>query len=97
MEIIQMPVISTGHITLEVCRRLGAGAGQTRLWCPVAKYEDYGFFLYLDEPSDYTGTDPVPTCLMDIANWLKAQGFKDCWVRLDCDAAPVPGLPYYDW
>lgn len=97
MEIITMPVISTGHITLEVCRRLEAGPGQTRLWCPVAMYEGYGLFLYLDEPSDCTDADPVPDCLMAIANWLKAQGFRDCWVRLDRDADPVPGLPYYDW
>lgn len=97
MEIIQMPVISTGHIPHEVCRRLEAGSDHPQQWCPAAEYGDYGFFLYLDEPFDYTGEDPVPECLMGIANWLKAQGFRDCWVRLDRDADLVPSLPFYEW
>lgn len=47
LEIHTIPVINTAHVTEEVSRRLSDGSGQ---WCACAKYKDYGFFLYLDEP-----------------------------------------------
>ena len=88
----RIPEISTAHITQEVSERLDRN---DNLWCSHANYEGCGHFIYLDEP--YDGVELVPQCLLDIRDWLKAHGFTDRWVRLDCDADTVPDLPVYDW
>ena len=97
LEIHTIPVISTAHITREVANRLDS---EHQPWCACACYRDVGFFLYLDEHSDMD--EPVPQCLLDIRDWrmsLEREGKLDnCrWVRLDCDADTVDGLPTYDW
>lgn len=93
----KIPVISTAHITQEVAARLDKDDCP---WVALAVYQDCGYFLYLDEPSDLD--EPVPKCLMDIRDWrrkLEREGVLDnsCWVRLDCDAEKVNGLTSYPW
>lgn len=97
LEVHTIPVISTAHLTREVADRLD---GEHQSWCACAVYRDVGFFLFLDEPND--GDEPVPQCLLDIRDWrmkLEQEGRLDNsrWVRLDCDAEVVEGLPTYDW
>lgn len=93
-----IPVISTAHIDLATNNALDLDAAR---WGAGANFAGCGYFLFLDEPQDYDGA-PVPQCLIDIRNWLRAQeeaGTVDnCrWVRLDCDADTIDGLPTYDW
>lgn len=98
LEIHTIPVISTAHITEEVAKQLRRNPYR---WCAGTAFSDYGFFLFLDDPTPERG-DTVPQCLLDILDWrmkLEREGKLDNsrWVRLDCDADPVDGLPTYDW
>lgn len=94
VEILEIPAISTAHITEEVSDRLSADGGA---WCPVAEYIGVGFFVWLDEPHDHSGAkEPVPQCLLDITAWLKKRR-RTGLVMLDCDADTVPELPVYGW
>lgn len=96
LEVVRMPVISTAHLTKEVAEIL-LKQGNDNPWVPCANWE-YGHFLYLDDPEAREGEDEADiTCLYAIRDWLREQGFTDSWVRLDCDAEPVEGLPTYDW
>jgi hypothetical protein len=90
LEVHQVPVISTAHLTEETSKALTA-LGNENTWCVCASWE-HGFFLYLDELDD-----DVPQCLRDIADWLKRRGFTDCWVRLDSDADRADTLTAYEW
>lgn len=93
-----IPVISTAHIDLATNSLLDRNPAQ---FGAGASYEGCGYFLYLDEPQSYDGHE-VPQCLLDIRDWLRkceATGELDnCrWVRLDCDADSIEGLPTYNW
>ena len=96
LEVLRVPVISTAHLTREVAGILES-KGNDNPWVPCAEWE-YGFFLYLEDPEAREEESEADiTCLYAIRDWLREQGFKDCWVRLDCDADKVEGLPTYDW
>jgi hypothetical protein len=88
---ITMPVISTAHLDEQTAAAMSA-QGSKSPWCTVVSWE-YGFFAYLEE---LVMTD-TPKCLVEVCEWLAEEGYTDCWVRFDCDAAPVEGLPTYDW
>lgn len=93
IEVHEIPVISTSHLTEEVAKLLTELKGQNP-WTPCATWE-YGYFLFLDRPEE--SDEDVPQCLLDIRNWLKAKGFESCWVRLDGSADIQPDLPAYEW
>lgn len=105
MELQTLPVISTNHLTQEVAERLTA-SGNKNPWCVCASWE-HGFFLHLDDlEAAECEADPMPQCLIDIRDWLRAKNlictdgdrtFRGDWVRLDGDADPVDDLPSYDW
>lgn len=90
IEVHQIPVISTSHLTREVAEQLTRERDKNP-WCTCAAWE-HGYFLYLDELPE-----GAPKCLEDICQWLKKHSFTACWVRLDCDGAPQEDLPTYDW
>lgn len=95
-ETMQVPVISTGHLSPEVAKLLGE-RGDNNPFIPCAVWE-YGYFIYLDEPEARESDEEVDIqCLLAIRDWLRAKGYRDGWVRLDCDADRVPDLPFYDW
>ena len=54
-----------------------------------AEYE-FGWFLYLD-PDHGWGLEWYD----DLVEHFRPAGYE--WVRLDCDADPVPELKTYDW
>lgn len=94
METLTIPVISTAHLTKEVAQLLtDKGDENPHISCAAWQY---GYFLYLDEPEIPEGGADIQ-CLIDIRDWLRRNRFSDCWVRLDCDADAVDGLPTYDW
>lgn len=99
VEIHRIPFISTAHLTQDVADMF-TQQGDDNPWCPCAGFE-YGYFLFLDALEN-DDTVETPRCLIDIRDWLSSQEeagvvFNSRWVRLDRDAAPVPGLPTYDW
>ena len=98
LEVHNIPVISTSHLTKDVAARLDQDAST---WCGGAGYQGCGYFLYLDEPSA-PEAESVPQCLLDIRDWrmqLEKEGKLDNsrWVRLDWDADTVDGLRVYEW
>lgn len=87
--VMTVPVISTAHMPSSdaiVDLIISKSAA-----CAV--YDDEGGFVCLpDDPMDEAQwTAPILT-------WLK-QNFGDDsnWVRFDCDAQVIGGLPTYDW
>jgi hypothetical protein len=92
LESMQIPVISTEHLTKEVADALTA-QGDSNPWVICAPYE-YGYFLWVSHDND----DEVgmPQCLRDIRDALDAGG-TGVWVRLDSDANPIQNAPVYQW
>lgn len=88
-EIMKIPSISTGHLTQHVAAKL-TERRDSNPWTICAAYE-YGYFLYVDDLGDL-----APQCLKDIREWLM-ENHEPGWIRLDCDAPAVEGLPLYDW
>ena len=89
IEFLKIPSISTGHLSEKVAAELGE-RGDSNPWTICAVYE-YGFFLYVDYLDEQ-----VPQCLKDIREWL-SENHERGWIRLDCDAPAVKGLPIYSW
>lgn len=85
-----MAVLSTAHID-EATSKVLSELRDKNPWCSCAEWV-YGYFLYLEDLED-----AAPKCLHDICQWLKANGFSDCWVRLDRDEPEIDDLPTYDW
>lgn len=88
-----MPVLSTGHITLETSQmlhRVHEAPGDLPGVTMCAEYVA-GFFVRLD------GTEHLPDDLSAILKWMGEQGFDDYWVRLDADGDQVEGLLVYVW
>lgn len=84
-----MAVISTGHLNLTA--REAIDAGQHRSWGVVCYANDYGCFLCV-------GRDTMPTAdalqsIQTVYRWALAHDLQ--WLKLDCDAAVIPDLPYY--
>ncbi|MFT4064320.1 hypothetical protein [Paraburkholderia sp.] len=88
---ITMPVISTGHISLETCRKLEEH-GDKNPWTVCAPYDE-GFFLYAQKDKPVEGT---PADLVAVMTWARSSGYE--WVRLDMRSGDViDDLPQYDW
>ena len=95
IETMQIPVISTVHLTREVADALTA-QGDRNPWVICAPYE-YGYFLWISEGSDRELSMPV--CLQNIRDKLAPMlpPSLGVWVRLDSDGDKIAGLPAYDW
>lgn len=94
LELMTVPVISTAHLTQATGVKLTQD-GDTNLWTVCAPYE-HGWFLYMQ--SDLTALDSdTPPDLLDLFKWAKTDGRNFDYVRLDCDAGAVEGLPLYNW
>lgn len=91
-ETMQLPVISTGHLTQEVAARL-TKEGDNNPWVICAPY-DCGYFLWISHDQD--DELKMPQCLRDIRAVLDI-GSTGVWVRLDSDAGFHPQIPVYNW
>ena len=86
--VMHVPVISTAHMPGTMALRLLAERGT-----PCAIITDENGFVYLpyDPFEDAMWTVPIRA-------WLKKHFGDDAdWVRFDCDADTIDGLPTFDW
>lgn len=87
LEINQMLVLSTAHLTEHACNvylsdeRAGV----------YAKGE-YGWFVYAPSLLD---EDEIPMSLLDCIEFATAKGID--FIMFDCDGPNVSGLDTYDW
>lgn len=90
----ELPVISTGHLTEEVAEALSKvlpGEDFYGYYCAVTGHG--GFVHFGDLEADERGN--LPACLRDVAEWAEREEFE--WVRFDSDGDRIEGLPYYEW
>lgn len=81
--VMHIPVISTKHMPKPSSLVLFEG--------PVATYPEGGFAYLPDDPMIEAWTIPILAWLRDFVDE------EANWVRFDCDADVIDGLPTYDW
>lgn len=91
---IQVPVISSAHITQETAELLTQNSSSMPV--PVATYR-HGWFAFIFSPDIDNGV--LPADLEEVAAWYRQLPEFDYggWLRLDSDGDVVPELPTYDW
>ena len=89
----QIPVITTAHITLDVAVSLSKLlTGETYFGIEVSPTR-HGAFVRCAE---ITIADPeIPECMSDCLSWAHDAGFE--WLRLDADGSEVAELEIYEW
>lgn len=90
---IQVPVISSAHITQETAELLTRNPDT--LPVEVAPYR-YGWFVFIFIPEIDVS---LPADLAEVFGWFREQPqFEGAnWLRIDADGDVVDGLPTYDW
>jgi hypothetical protein len=82
-------VISTAHVTAET----GALFDNTPQWGPACMTWVHGWMVWADtDAEDWSEGAPE---LLHVLRSAHAAGFD--WVRFDCDADAVEGLPTWEW
>ena len=86
--IMQVPVLSTSHLTEATARYL-TGHGTNIQFGSCAVYQE-GFFL--QTISKY---DPMPEDLKAVLAWTEKRDYA--WIRFDADGDCIDELPVYEW
>lgn len=87
--VMTIPVISTVHMPKSYA--LDMLPNSRRALTPEG-----GFLLLYDDPAP--GEIVSDAWTVPIGRWLhKEFGWQHDWVRFDCDADVIEGLPVYDW
>lgn len=89
VELMSVPVISTGHI----CQRTADLLAMRRIKATVIDWMDYGWLFVVNE--DEQDDELLPVDLQTLYRWARQEGYA--YLRLDQDADTVDGLPTYDW
>lgn len=89
--IMQVPVLSTGHVTRELAELLNNLGRSPAPWGQEVIDIEGGWLLYVgaNEATD------VPDVLKPLFAWTASLGYE--WLRLDQDGGVIAGLPIYDW
>ncbi len=92
-DICRMLVLSTGHLTAEIAKQMGAGQFINSEELSFAYYNvEYGWYLPCVANKDDSS---CPECVKLILE--KAHSLGCTKVLLDCDGAQDPTLPVYEW
>lgn len=92
--------ISTGHITKEDSERLAADALARRPFHPIVEESWYGWWVYAPTELKKEWAPEVSARGYSkefIGVLAYARKHRCTWIKLDCDAPVVPGLPVFDW
>lgn len=91
--LMQIPVITTGHLTMDVAMQLSEVLpGETYFGIEVSPTR-HGAYVRCSENCI---ADPmIPECMSDCLSWAHDAGFE--WLRFDCDGSDVLELRHYDW
>jgi hypothetical protein len=87
-----IPVISTGHLTMDEANPPDANAFPT-----YAMVGEFGFVIYAGPSSDW-GDDECREAFPNLArcvDWAHGNGFR--YLRIDCDAEAIDGLEVFEW
>lgn len=88
MEIISIPVVSTGHLSISTRGDLGR-MQQACPWTVIAPYDE-GWFVYAS--ADWA--DDTPPDLLAAFAWARGNGHE--WLRFDSAGPYVSGLIRYE-
>jgi hypothetical protein len=83
----QVSVISTAHMPSP-----DPDFGKEYVWAPV-NYEAHVTFMVLIEDLD----ENAPEWLIKLNEGMRNKGFAPAWVRFDCNAHIIEGLPTFKW
>ena len=93
VEVMQIPVISTTHISKATSEALAAGQHPWVHHC--ARYE-FGWFISVPTEDFQMSLDPPPPVeLQELFAWARLNKFG--WIRLDSDGSHVEVLKTFDW
>lgn len=93
--VMQVPVLSTKHLTEDTCGDWLSSAMEYH-YRDVLNQTD-GWFLRIGPADDAPEwISDAPDDLRYVINWFHEQGF-DGWLRIDADGSTVDGLPTYHW
>lgn len=94
--VMQVPVVSSSHLSPEAIEFLSDGRG-SKLFGLVAGYRPKGFFVLIEDLEvDCTDAELaiVPDDFRKLLLWVNKVGFP--WVRFDIDAGEIiEGFPIY--
>lgn len=91
--VMQCPVISTGHLTAELGKKLSELLPGEDFHGFVAAVTPFGGFIACSDEGSLD--NEVPACLADALRWCLKEGFE--WLRFDSDGDFIPELTTYDW
>lgn len=92
--IMQVPVLSTSHITKQT-NELLTRQGDDNPWMHCAKY-DQGYFISVPAASEFpSDVMAAPADLVEIWDWAREHNYA--FVRVDVDGSICPDLTEYDW
>ena len=89
MWIMNIPVISTGHLTETTCNNLD----QFKEQLLFAEYE-HGVFIYIGD-DEANIVDDFPDDLKALMRFMQSQSFT--WVRLDSVGDEIDDLQHWEW
>jgi len=87
-------VVSTGHVTKEEMQLFDKGeAPGEQMGGPMGW--DYGCMIYVGRSGNFSDLTPFSDGLRGIIEYAWEHDLQ--WVRFDCDADSIEGIPTYDW
>lgn len=89
----QVPVLSTAHITPAIGRELSETLPGEDFYGAACMIGSHGAMLYCGELDELP--ESAPQCVRDVLAWAKGEGFE--WVRLDEAGDTIDALPEYAW
>lgn len=96
LDIEQMLVVSTSHITPELAQTLSNDPDPEHMewWPDFSRDEGWIFYAPASDVDDPRYAD-APACLQALIEFARSHGC--CWLMLDCDGETVPALPTWEW
>lgn len=103
-EVMTVPVVATSHLTPEEGARFQQALADGKWGAALPESDDigtpfvweHGYIFYIGGPSDWDpdqqGIGPGFAALIKLA---RAEGHE--WLRFDCDACEIEGIPTYVW
>lgn len=89
--IMQAPVISTAHISLEFSKKLADWMYERAPWGQEILDLEGGWMFFVGANE----ADNVPDELQHLFTWAASGGYE--WLRLDEDGDVIPNMPVYEW
>lgn len=90
LEIANMLVLSTGHLTEKVGTTIGRANYNS-----IYEKGDHGYFVWVPGNDSEACMGSMPVCLHECIMFARGKGCQ--WIMFDQDGDRVEGLQFYDW